>query len=192
MKKDELINELKLKYVGREFNKGFGAWSEIGKEIIDQLKEEFKDHVDKNVEEDYKDWAFTFSASSYGNQTMVISYRNYGIFYIEFKKRKGESYRSWDGWKYKYYIKDIIIEDCHNFLSADKYTLEKQLNAIDECKDAKKKKRDLEKERAIEAFKLLKEHFGLSNNEIRDIASMIDNNYYSLKLDEIGEDNAES
>ena len=178
MEKTELINELKLKYVGREFNKGFGAWSEIGKEITDQLKEEFKDHVDKNVEEDDKPWAFTFSASSYGNQTMVISYRGYDIFYIEFKKRKGESYRSWDGWKYKYYIKDIIIDDCHNFLTTDEYTLEKQLDVIDEYKDAKKKKYDLENERAIEAFKLLKEHFGLSNNEIRDIVSRIDDKYY--------------
>lgn len=167
---NNILENLKEKYVGQVYEKGYGAWTEIGQYVCERLEHEYK-------------VPFTYSSIGHKNKDMIIRYKGWGVFRIIFRKKKGQQMHNlFRGYYFTWTIKDIEIQKCTGYGNfSDDSTIEdyiREINVIDEIETMKQNQED---QKLIEAFNLLKDHFKLkTNTEVRNLVRRIDNTYYRL------------
>lgn len=176
MTKQELINELKQKYVGKEYNYGCGNWSNIGNEVTEALEKMY------NVK-------LTYSSNEFrGDNNMYIRYKGWGLFKVIIKKKRGECYHGWNGWTYKWNIKDINIEPTVS--AFNKETIEEEIEEIDKWTNNKEKEKEDEKAQALKVLKLIMKEFNVDAEEASNIAERIDKWYYKFDKKDLVLDDA--
>ena len=163
---DDLMKELKETYAGKDYEYGYGSWSHIAQRVCKELKDRY------NKDFDYH----TPSREQY----IAITYKGWCILRVYIKKQRGDiRYSGFWTSSYKWYIKDIFIVEVRNF--NDVNSLEEEMNGIDKYEDNEKKKIEDENKRVIEAVNVLKEHFNVDTQGVKEIIRSLDLRYYVLE-----------
>lgn len=167
---NNILEVLKEKYIGQEFERGYGCWTEIGYYVCERLKQEYK-------------VPFTYRAVGYKNESILICYKDWGIYRIDFRKKKGElKHNLFRGYYYIWTIKDIEMVKCIGYNSLNQEsTVEDYIKVINDIIQDEQDMQNEKDKQLKEAFYLLKEHFGFDDNyEVKDLIRQIDNAYYRL------------
>ena len=178
---NNILENLKEKYVGQEFERGYGVWSDIGCYVCERLEQEYK-------------VPFAYRSSGYKNESILICYKDWGICRIDFKKKRGElKHNLFRGYYYIWTIKDIEITKCIGYGSLNQEsTVEDYIKVINDIIQDEQNMQNEKDKQLKEAFYLLKEHFGFDDNyKVKDLIRQVDNAYYRLFYDEEIRRNAE-
>lgn len=167
---NNILQNLKEKYVGQIFEKGYGSWTEIGQYVCERLEHEYK-------------VPFTYTGTGHKGEELMIQYRGWGVIKIIFKKKKGDQHHNlYRGYYFIWHIKDIEIQNCIGYGNLNENsTIQDHINEIDIIVNRENERRSKRDAVLTEGFNLLKDHFNLeTNSEVRNLIEDMDRAYYRL------------